>query len=430
MPDVSTFPSAADIAALSGADLDHAIVAIEHARREIEAAYLAVLDRADTTKRYAHDGHAGIRGWASALTNTSSTELHRRLQTMRALRDLPHTATALAAGDIGVDQVREIAKLHANPRTTELTITGETTLLGHARTTACVEFFEIIGRWDTFGDPDNAAQRHHDAHARRDAMIFERNGVVTVHANGGTFQGAALIEIFQRQCDAEFLHDWETAKHAASNDNSNGEPIGPLARTDAQRRFDALHTLFLTAVSAPPGSVPPEPVVNINMSIDDYEQRLEQLTTGTPAHAPTPGPATADNIDTKRCETTTGIPIDPTDAVLASITGWFRRVIINSAGVVTDLGRKRRFTGSARTAVTLTQRRCLWPGCGRASLRNHIDHTHEHSRGGLTTPHNGGPACGRHNRTKNHGYTVHRDTHGNWHVHRPDGTELTQPATA
>jgi hypothetical protein len=422
MDAVSTFPSAAEVASLTGADLDHALVAVERARREVEAAYLAVLDRAEATKRFTRDGHAGVRGWASALANTGSAELHRRLQTMRSLRDLPEVASALAAGDVGVDQVREIAKLHANPRTQELTIEGEAKLLHHARTKACVDFEEIVGRWNAFGDPRGAARRHQDAHERRNAMIFEREGVVHVRATGGTFQGTALIEIFQRQCDAEFLDDWETARAAAAGDDN---PMSALPRTDAQRRFDALHSLFLGAVSAPPGSVAPEPVVNIIMSVDEYEQRLEQLASGTE-----PTPATVDDIDAKRCETDTGIPIDPTDAVMASMVGWFRRVIVDSAGVVIDLGRRRRFTGSARVAVILSRRRCLWPGCGRASSRNQIDHTHEHSRGGRTSPDNGGPACGRHNRTKSRGYTVHRDADGNWHVHRPDGTELTEPAAA
>ncbi|MCU1354766.1 MAG: endonuclease, partial [Acidimicrobiales bacterium] len=45
--------------------------------------------------------------------------------------------------------------------------------------------------------------------------------------------------------------------------------------------------------------------------------------------------------------------------------------------------------------------------------------------GGETNPHNGGPACGRHNRYKQHGYTVHRDPDGPWHTYRPDGTEIT-----
>jgi hypothetical protein len=417
----STFPSAADVAALSGADLDHALVAIERARRALEAAYVAVLDRAEATKRFDADGHAGVRGWASALANSGSVELHRRLQTMRALRDLPDIADALAHGDVGVDQVREIARLHANPRTCELTVQGQSKLVSHARTKAFVEFAEIVGRWDAFGDPRRAERRHLDAHDRRDAIIFEKDGVVNVHARGGTFQGAALMEIFQRQCDAEFLDDWEHAKANAGD----GDPMASLERTDAQRRFDAIHSLFLGAVASPPGSVAPEPVVNIVMTVGEYEARLDDLATGRP-----PAPATVDGVDDKRCETDTGVPIDPYDAVMASLTGWFRRVVVDSAGVVIDLGRKRRYTGSARIAVILSRRRCLWPGCGRASSRNQIDHTHEHARGGPTTPSNGGPACGRHNRTKSRGFTVHRDADGNWHVHRPDGTELTQPAAA
>jgi hypothetical protein len=424
MATVSTFPSAAEVAALDGVDLDHALVAIERARRELEAAYVTVLDRAEATKRFQSDGHAGVRGWASALANTGSVELHRRLQTMRALRDLPEVATALAGAEVGVDQVRDLARLHANPRTRDLTVAGQPTLLRHARTKACAEFSEIVGRWDAFGDPRRAERRHQDAHERRDAMIVERDGVVTLHATGGTFQGAALMEIFQRQCDADFLADWEQAKAAVAA-AGEGDPMAVLARTDAQRRFDAVHSLFLGAVSAPPGSIPPEPVVNIVMTVAEYEQRLDALAGGR-----VDAPATADDVDGRRCETDGGIAIDPFDAVMASMTGWFRRVIVDSAGVVVDLGRKRRFTGSARVAVILSRRRCLWPGCGRASARNQIDHTHEHSRGGVTTPHNGGPACGRHNRTKSRGYTVHRDADGNWHVHRPDGTELTEPAAA
>ena len=92
-------------------------------------------------------------------------------------------------------------------------------------------------------------------------------------------------------------------------------------------------------------------------------------------------PATIDDIDHRRCETITGVPISTRDAVIASFMGHVRRVVIDSSGRVIDLGRKRRFTGAARDAVLLDGRRCMWPGCGRASSRNQIDHTHEHARG-------------------------------------------------
>lgn len=114
------FPTVDDVDGLRGSDLDRALVELERARRQLEAAYLAVLDAADDQERYRADGHASVTGWAIALGRTSPVETHRRLQSMRALRDLPAThgalaAGAVAAGAVGVDQVREIARLHANP---------------------------------------------------------------------------------------------------------------------------------------------------------------------------------------------------------------------------------------------------------------------------------------------------------------------------
>ena len=43
---------------------------------------------------------------------------------------------------------------------------------------------------------------------------------------------------------------------------------------------------------------------------------------------------------------------------------------------------------------------------------------------GRTNPGNGGPACGRHNRLKDHGFAARRDARSRMHVYRPDGTEI------
>ena len=423
---MGALPTPAEVAELCGADLDQALVDLEVARRQLEAAYVAVLDRADDTGHFRNDGHASVRGWATALTNSSPVETRRRLQTMRALRDLPEARERLADGAVGVEQVREIAKLHANPRLRELVVDGDERLVGHAAKDF-ESFSEVLHRWAQFGDPRGAEQRHAEAHEGRDAMVFERDGVVHLRAKCGTGQGAALIEIFQRQCDAEFLADWEQAQADGLDTASDhtGDPMAHLARSDGQRRMDALHRLVVRGVATSPDAVAPEPLVNIVMTKAEYDAELIALLGGDPVK-----PATVDDVDAKRCETTTGITISTRDAVIASMLGHIRRAVVDSSGRVIDLGRKRRFTGAARDAVLLDGRRCLWPGCGRASSRNQIDHTHEHARGGLTTPHNGGPACGRHNRLKSHGYSAHRDATGTWHVHRPDGTELTEPAAA
>jgi hypothetical protein len=62
--------------------------------------------------------------------------------------------------------------------------------------------------------------------------------------------------------------------------------------------------------------------------------------------------------------------------------------------------------------ATVDQRRCQ------------TDHTTSWATSGPTRPDNGGIACARHNRWKQHGYRTWRDPNGHWHTYRPDGTEI------
>jgi hypothetical protein len=99
--------------------------------------------------------------------------------------------------------------------------------------------------------------------------------------------------------------------------------------------------------------------------------------------------------------------------------------VVDSAGVVTDLGRLRRFfTGSSRTAAQLQYWRCTHPGCGVPTKHSQIDHATSWLELGPTSPRNAHIKCGHHNRFKETGYTTWRDTDGYWHTRRPDGTEI------
>ena len=44
-------------------------------------------------------------------------------------------------------------------------------------------------------------------------------------------------------------------------------------------------------------------------------------------------------VDDRRCETATGQQIDPADMLAAALVGQVRRVVLDTAGVVIDLGR-------------------------------------------------------------------------------------------
>ena len=155
-----------------------------------------------------------------------------------------------------------------------------------------------------------------------------------------------------------------------------------LERSAAQRRFDALRTIFERAASTAAGGRPPEPVVNIVVDQATFEAWLARMSADPDARS-------RDVESTRRCETTDGVQVAPADAVALALRGHVRRVVMDTAGVVIDLGRKvRLFTGSAREAAMLQGTRCLWPGCGRH--RTHIDHTHDWQFDGPTDPANAG----------------------------------------
>jgi hypothetical protein len=100
-------------------------------------------------------------------------------------------------------------------------------------------------------------------------------------------------------------------------------------------------------------------------------------------------------------------------------------VVVDSAGVIVDVGRRQRlFTGVLREAVLLAAPRCVWPGCSRPVAQCQADHMLPHVDDGPTSAANGDPLCGCHNRFKTGGYTTRRDRHGHWHHHRPDGSEI------
>jgi hypothetical protein len=330
------------------------------------------------------------------------------------LHAVPRVRAAAHAGALGVSQARLLARVHANPRCAEQLHDSAELLVGHAKDVWFNDFAVVVRRWEALADADGAHQAHERAHTGRDAHVSIVDERVYLDARGGVAAGSAIEEIFARFCEAEFHADWDAGVAQW------GERLVPnmLERTDAQRRFDALLAVFTSAAAS--GAVGQfDPLVNLNLDETTFEYHLAELAGTDPAPL---DPAT---VDQRRCETTNGHQIDPADILAAALTGHIRRVVYDTAGVVIDLGRKSRlFTGSARDAVLLGDRWCMWPGCDLRSGRCQTDHTTPWATNGPTRPDNGGIACGRHNRWKQHGYRTWHDPNGHWHTYRPDGTEI------
>lgn len=395
-------------------ELADLLVELEVTLRRTEAAIVAVVDEADRRQVFTGDGHASVRGWAGATVRWSPVELRDRVRCAHLGRDLPAALAGLADGTVGVAQVRELARARANPRAGGQLAAAGDVLLDHARNLPYEAFKTVVRRWEALADADGAHRSHEAAHAGRRAHIADLDDTFHLDARFGAAQGSAIREILDQFTQAEFAAEWDdlTARY--------GDAATPsmMERTAAQRRADAVAAIFERAAAASPADRSPEPVVNILIDEASWLAALQRSLGGDDVTMPD-----AATVADRRCQTVDGTLLDPADVVAAAVVGHVRRMVVNAAGVVIDLGRTSRcFTGSARTAALLQGVHCIYPGCWNRHCQ--IDHSVDWAHLGSTNPANAGPLCPRHNRWKTRGYRTWRDPDGRWHTYRPDGTEL------
>ena len=396
---------------LDGRELAELFKQLERLRRRTEGALAAVIGAVNDRRVHGDDGHSNVNGWCRALGRWSDTECRDRIRTASLIASSERFASAIRSGEIGVAQAHELGRAFANPRCGSQLVDVAEVMVDNATKLSHHEFRITVRRWEMLADLDGAHRSAEQAHDGRRAGIAEVGDEINLHARGGLAQGAVMSEIFERFCDAEFTADWDQTLARFGD----AACYSLMPRTDAQRRFDAMYAIFERAATAEPGAKAAVPLVNFVIDVPTIERLLAQ--TGDLAVPADPRH--------RRCETVAGIPIPPSDVVAAMIWGQVRRVVVDSAGVVINMGRRQRlFTGNARQAVLLQSSRCVVAGCATPIRRCEADHLIEWGRHGHTDGANGAPVCGRHNRLKNTGYRVHRDDHGFWHTYRPDGTEI------
>ena len=189
--------------------------------------------------------------------------------------------------------------------------------------------------------------------------------------------------------------------------------VTELARTEAQRRADAVLEMARAAAACPPDAKRPLPTVNF---------LLDATTAQATADDQPLNPAGYREVTSR---TDRGHRVNPTAIIGVGLWALIRRVVLDSKSVVIELGRTQRlFTGHARQAVILLEATCIWPGCDHPHSWCHADHLTSWSTRGPTNPDNGAPLCARHNYLKEQGFTITRDDDGHWHITAPDGTPI------
>ena len=416
----------ADVVESSEAATDEALLAelraIEADERRLAARRSVTLTALDRRKVFAADGHASMFGMLRSMLGWSEGECRSRMRLARLIDAFVDAGELVYNAQAPVANIEAIARAHANPRCGSEIGAVIGTMLTEACRMEYADFRRIPERWEMLADADGAHRDRGMAHENRNAHVVTFQGVTTCAGQWSDLDGAANQEIFDQHVEAEFRIDWE-ATVARYGDNATK---ALMPRTDAQRRADALTTIFARAAAAAPGSRLPEPVVNILVDHNTWSD-LMTLAGLFPERRVDPFEPSPQLVGEMRCETSTGELIDPHTVLQTSLEGHVRFVILDDEGVPIHWGRKRRlFSGAAHEAVRTLGYRCLHPGCRVRAGRCQTDHTVEWSAGGETGPDNGGPACPRHNRWKHrHRYTVHRDRHGHWHTYRPDGSEIS-----
>lgn len=408
---------AAEVGSLSYADQLARLHELEAAHRRLEAELAVTVSAVADAAGFKADEHSSVRALLRAELRWSEGDITHRLRTGRLLTDLPEAVELLGNGQIGVAQVRAFARARSNRNCGHQLVDQTERLLRNARTMEYAEFHRSIRRWELLADADGSQHDAEAAHEHRGASLVERDGIGYLTGHGGALDTAELQEIWDAFAQAELMADVDeaTAQLRAQGDTGSA----PLPRTAGQRQWDALLAIFRTAAGRPADAKLPEPTLNIVMDATTFEETLARLgLIPEGGHPQVP-------FAHRRSETTSGVLVDPVEAVRASLLGHVRRVVVDGAGNVVDLGRRRRlFTGAVREAVMLHSPRCIWPGCATPAGRCDADHTHDWQHGGVTAPTNGAPMCPRHDRRKNGGYRVRRDADGQWHTYRPDGTEI------
>ncbi len=418
---------AAELEGLTAEEELRLVGRLERLRRRLDAGTDRTAGHLDRSAAFSLDGHKTAKGALVAIGRLSGSEAHGRVRTARALRHLPLVEAAYVRGDIPVAHVRAMSRVASNPRVVEHLPGADPIFARHASVLPHDDFLAVLREWEALADADGADRGADECHERRRAGLVESaiNGSWSLEGSFGALQGAAMAEIFEQFERAELLADWTEARDRVGD----AAVLGDLARTAAQRRADTLFAIFRRAASVPAGGRAPEPLVNIVIDQATFEDQLRSAA----GEAVEVDPDEA--VEGRRCHTVRGTPLRPADVLAAALLGHVRRVIVDRAGAVIDLGTKRRlFTGSARDAAFLQALlrgpgglRCLWPGCDAHGGCLQVDHREPAARGGPTDVGNSDAYCGFHNRIKERGFEPERTPDGRWVIHRPGGTPITAP---
>lgn len=405
------------------------ITEFEVIARQVDAFKAELMASIDRTGVHAIDGHRTAKVMVAHNAQLSQAEADRRRKTARVLSALPLLRERYLGGWISSSMVEKLGRLYSNRRIRDLMVDADAWFVEHAENDTYEYFDLVVSQWAELADQDGAESKdkRHEWD-RNHVMAQDDEGRWHWEGSAAAHDGAKMNDVFRAFEQVEFDVDWQWVLDTYGADEANPSL---MPRTAAQRRADAFARVHEYAAKALKAETGHEVTTDVVIDDETFEREARKLAGEDPDEVMGPQDPTRDDF---ACHTLTGAPVPPKRAVAEALLGFLRRNVIGADGVTIDLGRRRLFTGYARLAVQLNASECYWPGCHVNVSRCQIDHLTPHSTrdgpggpdpgGGLTNPANGAPACGKHNRHKERGYTVTRLLDGAIQVRRPDGSIL------
>jgi uncharacterized protein DUF222/HNH endonuclease len=352
---------------MADAELSESLVELSRLRSRIEAVEARLTTTWDARKVWLDDDARSGAAWLAERCRIPLQAGRARVRFARRLRFMTPTREALLAGEIDMAHGHRLGRAWARSRA--VFPRDERLLLGHAQSLRYGAFDRVMSYWEQLADPDGT-EDDAAAHAAGRSLHLSQTyaGRWVLDGSADAVRGTIVADALTRIEDELFEADWAKAKARLGD----AVTVSALARTPAQRRFDALVEMARRAMTTPRDGRAPRPLFT---ALIDY-------------------PATLGRI----CQLASGTVVTP-----GELAAWFdgadlERMVFNGASRVLDVGiRQRVFTGATRRAVEARDLFCTGFACEEPPDRCDVDHVQPYAQGGPTVQDNGRLACPVHN---------------------------------
>jgi 5-methylcytosine-specific restriction endonuclease McrA len=341
---------------LTDDELHESVVVLHRQTHRLAGARARLVARWDRCQVWADDGSRSAAHRLARDSRTSVATARRELRRARHLESMPHTAAAVAAGELSAEHVDLLGAANDGCRRAvfaehEAMLVEQCTMLRFEQAGRAVKYWRH--RADTQAGEDDA-QRLHTGRSASVAVTID--GMVDLRAWLDPLGGAAVKAELDRLEHELYLRDQRDGR----------------LRTTSQRRADAVVEMATRSATAPAKGRRPKPLFTVLLGDETF---------------------------TRLCESSTGQVLTPGQLVPHLTTAQLERVLFDGPTTVISVSKRRTFTGALRRAIQVRDRHCQHPaGCDVAADDCDVDHTVPYTHGGATSQFNGRLQCPPQNR--------------------------------